>query len=273
MLHAITGGYEARHPSPYQMSRPDGLPHYVLLIIRSGGEFQLGEASYSARPGDALVIAPGTSYYYGNPQGDYVDDWLHFSIEDCPLKEQLDHLANVPFPIGNTELYTFCIRQLLWEHSYGHPDYAGENTDCLFQLLFNHLFAAWQTRNNKETALPYYNELQLVRLDAANHFSQRHSIGEISRRLGISESYFQYLYKKHFGISFHRDLIRMRIDHARYTLLTSSLPIDQVAELCGYSNEVHFYRQFKKITGVTPSEFRNGEKMTSKQWKAEMQSL
>lgn len=256
MFNAITGGYEARHPSPYQMSRPDGLPHYVLLIIRSRGEFQLDEVPYTALPGYALVIAPGTSYYYGNPQGDYVDDWLHFSVESCPLKQQLDQLTNVPFPIGNIELYTFCIRQILWERSYGHPGYSGENMDSLFQLLFNHLFAAWENRNNKEMTLPYYNELQLVRLEVMNHFSAHHSIRQLSRRLGISESYFQCLYKRHFGISFHHDLIRMRIDHARYTLLTSSLPIDQVAELCGYSNEVHFYRQFKKTTGVTPAKFR-----------------
>ena len=256
MLKAITGGYEARHPSPYQMSRPDGLPNYVLLIIRSCGEFQLDGIIHTAKPGYALVIAPGTPYYYGNPTGDYVDDWIHFSITDCPLGPQIDRIANTPFPIGNTEVYTFCIRQILWELSYGHPDYAGENMNSLFQLLFNHLLAAWQTQNNKESILPYYDELQLVRLEIMNSFSEPHSIAELACRLKISESYFQYLYRKHFGISFHRDLIQMRIDHAKYNLLTSSLSIDQIAEVCGYNNEVHFYRQFKKITGTSPAKFR-----------------
>lgn len=256
MIKAITGGYETRHPSTYQMSRPNGLPNYVLLIIRSYGEYQLGGSFFTANPGDALLISPGIPYHYGNPQGDYVDDWLHFSIEESSLKEQLDLLSNAAFSVGNIELYTFCIRQILWELSYGHPDYAKANMDSLFQLLFNHLIVAYRSRNNPEAGLPYYSELQLVRLEITNSFSERHSIEEYARALKISSSYFQYLYKKVFGISFHHDLIQMRIDHAKYNLLTSDLPINQIAETCGYTNEVHFYRQFKKITGTSPAKFR-----------------
>lgn len=256
MIQAITGGYETRHPSTYQMSRPKGLPHYVLLIIRTRGEFQLGENFFTANPGDALLISPNIPYYYGNPDGDYVDDWLHFAIGECPLKDQLNQISNTSFPVGNIELYTFCIRQILWELSYGSSDYAKENMDSLFKLLFNHLLAAYQSRNALETSLPYYNELQLVRLEIANSFSEPHSIGAHARKLKISESYFQYLYKKHFGVSFHHDLIRVRIDHAKFSLLTSNLTINQIAEACGYTNEVHFYRQFKKVTGTSPAKFR-----------------
>lgn len=58
MIQAITGGYETKHPSTYQMSRPNGLPHYVLLIIRTHGEYYLGESFFTANPGDALLIPP-----------------------------------------------------------------------------------------------------------------------------------------------------------------------------------------------------------------------
>lgn len=256
MIKAITGGYETKHPSTYQMSRPNGLPNYVLLIIRTHGEYQLGETCFTANPGDALLISPGTPYHYGNPQGDYVDDWIHFSIEESHLKEQLDRLSNTAFPVGNIELYTFCIRQILWELSYGHPDYAKANMDHLFQLLFRYLLAAYETRNNSAVRLPYCRELQSVRLEIINSFSEPHSIEKHARTLKISESYFQYLYKKFFGVSFHHDLIQIRIDHAKYSLLTSNLPIERIAETCGYTNEVHFYRQFKKITGTSPAKFR-----------------
>ena len=62
--------------------------------------------------------------------------------------------------------------------------------------------------------------------------------------------------KKLFGVSFQQDLILMRVTRARFNLSTSNLSLSQIAELCGYNNEVHFYRQFKKLTGVTPAQYR-----------------
>ena len=64
--------------------------------------------------------------------------------------------------------------------------------------------------------------------------------------LGISKSYFQHLYKEFFGVSFQQDYIQMRIAYAQDLLETSDMPMEQIAEICGYTNEVHFYRQFKK---------------------------
>lgn len=256
MIKVIMGGYEAWHPSTYQMSRPNGLPNYVLLIIRTHGEFLMNDMSYIADARSALVISPKTSYYYGNPHGDYIDDWMHFEIKECELKQQLDRIANVPFPISNMESYTLYIRQILWELSYGHSDYKNENINALFQVLFNHLLADYEVGKRPESMSPYYSELQMVRLEIASSLPDPHSIEHHARRLRISESYFQHLYKKYFGVSFRHDLIQIRINHAKYLLLTSSLSVQQIAESCGYANEVHFYRQFKKMTGCSPAKFR-----------------
>jgi len=48
----------------------------------------------------------------------------------------------------------------------------------------------------------------------------------------------------------------MRIDYAKDLLETSDLKLEQIAEYCGYSSEVHFYRQFKSIMEMTPAEYR-----------------
>lgn len=36
----------------------------------------------------------------------------------------------------------------------------------------------------------------------------------------------------------------------------TDLTIEQLTELCGYRSEVHFYRQFKAVTGCTPAQYR-----------------
>ena len=79
---------------------------------------------------------------------------------------------------------------------------------------------------------------------------------ELAAQINVSSSYFQHLYKDFFGIPFKTDLIDMRINHARDLILNTTLTFEQIALMSGYSNETHFYRQFKTKTGMTPKEYR-----------------
>jgi len=49
----------------------------------------------------------------------------------------------------------------------------------------------------------------------------------------------------------------MRIDRAKWLLGHSSLRIHEVAEPCGYNDLGHFSRNFKKLTGTTPGDYRD----------------
>lgn len=256
MYQILKGGCNARHPHSYRMSRPEGLPNYVLLIIRTHGEFIINRRSFTVTPGQALLISPNTGYSYSNPKGEYMDDWLHFlPVEDEPFLLKYPML-NTPFPLGNAETFTLYIRQILWETTYTPVPYAEQNIDALFTVLLNHLLAAYEGRNHLPFATPYQKQLQELRLDVQNNASAPHSLENYAARLGISKSYFQHLYTDLFGISFQQDIIRFRVEHARYLLTTTDLTLEQIAEICGYNNEVHFYRQFKKLTGITPAQYR-----------------
>ncbi|MDY5179916.1 helix-turn-helix domain-containing protein, partial [Butyribacter sp.] len=79
---------------------------------------------------------------------------------------------------------------------------------------------------------------------------------EIAAKLNLSTSYFQHTYKKIFGISVHQDIIKARIEHAARLLQGSNNSISEIAAICGYENLEHFSRQFKKIKGVSPQQFR-----------------
>ena len=71
MFQALKGGVKTRHMSSFRMSRPRGLPNFVLLFIRTHGEFTVDENSFTVEPPQALLLAPNTGYSYGNPFGDY----------------------------------------------------------------------------------------------------------------------------------------------------------------------------------------------------------
>jgi AraC family transcriptional regulator of arabinose operon len=51
-------------------------------------------------------------------------------------------------------------------------------------------------------------------------------------------------------------MIGSRLEFAKYLLENGSQPIASVSLMCGYENDTHFMRQFKKFTGKTPSQYR-----------------
>lgn len=58
MIKAITGGYINIHPSTFRMSRPKGLPHFILLVVRSHGSFDIGSEHFSVEPPQIIILAP-----------------------------------------------------------------------------------------------------------------------------------------------------------------------------------------------------------------------
>lgn len=255
MYNILTGGCNTKHPCNFQMSRPHGLPTYVLLLIHTSGTFNINQKCYDVSPNQALIIRPNTPYFYGNPSGEYIDDWLHFTVEDTSHFEEAFPFINVPFSISNIDSCEIIFRQLIWEHSYGDANYHTQNIDSLFSVLLNYLKTGKSFTTTQITAL-YQTQLQLLRLEIKDTIDENHSIQKCAQKLGISESYFQHLYSDCFNISFQQDLINMRIERAKHFLINSDMSMTQIAQMCGYNNEVHFYRQFKKITNLTPTKYK-----------------
>lgn len=82
------------------------------------------------------------------------------------------------------------------------------------------------------------------------------SADQICRKHSFSTGYFRQIYKEMFGVSFHQDVIRARIFCAVWMLMTTVQSIAAIAEQCGYEDCNYFLRQFQKLTGLTPGQYR-----------------
>lgn len=255
MFTVIRGGCFARHTSDFFMNRPKGLPYYLFLIIKSCSEIHIDGRVETCKPDSVLIIKPDTPYSYSNPSGEYIDDWIHFNClpEDMACIE--GDMINHHFAISNTRLLTTYIQQILWENNYAKDSSREYYVDTLFRILLKHICDDYHCNNSIEYN-PYQQKLQKLRLNIQSAPYRKYSVNDIASELDLSTSYFQMLYKRYFGISFQADIINMRIDFSKELIISTDMPFEQIAYSCGYSSEVHFYRQFSSKTGMTPGEYR-----------------
>ena len=89
------------------------------------------------------------------------------------------------------------------------------------------------------------------------HCHQRLSLSDVADQVYVSQWHLSKLINRHTSQSFLDLLSGMRVEKARRLLSGSSLRIHEIAEQCGYSDLGHFSRNFKKLTGQTPGEYRD----------------
>jgi AraC-like DNA-binding protein len=88
------------------------------------------------------------------------------------------------------------------------------------------------------------------------HFREDVTLAELAEKSGYSPNYFSHLFHESCGIRFVDFLTQLRLNYARTMLLTSSLPVSQIAQVSGFSSQSNFFRAFRKQTGLSPLEYR-----------------
>jgi YesN/AraC family two-component response regulator len=85
----------------------------------------------------------------------------------------------------------------------------------------------------------------------------------ISNRMQLNYTYLANIFSEMNGITIEHYIINQKIEVAKQLLLSGRYNIGEIADALDYSSIGHFSNQFKKVTGLNPSEFKKKEKATS----------
>jgi AraC-like DNA-binding protein len=92
------------------------------------------------------------------------------------------------------------------------------------------------------------------------HVAERISLHQLARMAGLSSGHFSRAFKQTFGVPAHSYLIRRRVEFAKTVMLSTQLPLSDIALNCGLSDQSHFTRVFRRIVGETPYAWRRARR-------------
>ena len=127
------------------------------------------------------------------------------------------------------------------------------NTQIIISLLrntSNSLSYDW----NKE-----YSDaktIRHVREYLHSYLCSEFSLDELADFANYSPYHLIRIFKKHTGKTPYKYLMDLRIERAKSLLEKNTCSISEVSILCGFNNRAHFSTVFKRMVGVTPSEYR-----------------
>lgn len=237
--------------------------HYLFHYVVSGrGHLDATDASgmrrdYDLGPDQGFLICPGQiSTYVADRNQPWKYVWLEFDglrVSEFVESAGLDLSQPVYRPQSSTQGQR--VRDIMLymaDHSDASPLY-------LTGLLFLFLDLLIQTSSTRR-ALHGVQLKDFYIQEAINYMERNYqrelSVEELADVCKLNRSYFSKLFKDSMGCPPQEFLIRLRLAHAADLMKGTRKSIGDIAARCGYPNQLHFSRAFKKRYGVSPREWR-----------------
>jgi AhpD family alkylhydroperoxidase len=82
------------------------------------------------------------------------------------------------------------------------------------------------------------------------------TLARLAGECGVSVAHFGRAFRQTTGRTPHRWLVEQRVEHAKRLLVTSALPLAEIAATCGFADQSHFTRVFSQLVGSGPGAWR-----------------
>ncbi len=252
-------GYHHRHDPLFCIDRPNGAGDWLFLVIKTPAVFRIEGKEIKVKADSYILYTPEYPEYYYADHEEYVDDWIHFGPdeeEEALIRELLP--LNTPVYLGDIAAVSKIVRNMCYEFYSAHI-HRQNTVDLYLKLLIYKVHEQIILRQPSQgfSESLYGDRLMWIRECIYRWPCRDWNVDTIAGELALSRSRFQHLYSDTFGTSVTQDLILSRIQFACNLLKHTEMSIGEIADTCLYSNPSYFIRQFKKITGMTPSAYRN----------------
>ena len=111
-----------------------------------------------------------------------------------------------------------------------------------------------------QSSHPAFPKLAAVDAHIRQHFARPVSLAELTALAGLSVAQLERHCKRIFQLTPRQMIHKARLEEASRLLLEHELPITDIALRCGYTDHSAFSRQFRALTGLSPSQYRESHR-------------
>jgi two-component system, response regulator YesN len=131
------------------------------------------------------------------------------------------------------------------------------NPDDIVNYILTTIIGMLKTENS--ILSDYKNIVIKVGKHIEQHYMDELTVKDLARKYAVNPDYLSTMYKKETGQTIIKHLNSIRIEKACLLMNTTSLSVSEIVKSVGFKDIQYFYKVFKKITGLTPAEYRKNE--------------
>ena len=214
-------------------------PHAMTLYWWDEPCLLLGAVFYGAQTRYLMIDFPG-----GAPPATRTPLAYHtqhaLEASGVHLLESLNNLCNAPQPNGAS--------------ARERADVAAELWPGLLSLCRLHLRADQTPGPAPDKAFETWSGVQQFLRD---NYTRPLARDEVARALDLHPNYVSQLCRRYTGGSYQHLLEELRLERARFLLRNTGFTLERIATECGFSSANYFIAVFRRVNGLTPTQFRN----------------
>ncbi len=273
ITYIMTGKFEA--PSPNWIHEDFPLTDYELFVVTKNSLY----ISYNGEPftineGEFLLLppfSPPNNRRKGFRPSDCSFYWLHFAVShEIKLSSIPDpQHASYPYPVPQ---YTIA---LLRQGKIPHMEkvivlmkqlqdairskYDSTTANYLSTTIMCELYSQFYLENSvlqrtKRTQKQmYYDIIDYVKQNTNKNLK----VADVAAHFGYNEKYLSHLFSNIAGIPLKQFILNVKMDAANFMLTDTNASISEIAASLGFNDSHNFAKAYKKIAGLTPTEYRN----------------
>lgn len=249
--------------------------HYEIFVFYNGDvKYAIGDNMYELEPGDIVILDGSLMHrpfifsderFYERSIVQFSRDWIYpvlkaLNAENLLEKFEEDHFAILRSQdlsqIEHLEKHIQAIEECIRDSNADEDDVELSLELVYLLLKVDRLFNKVDSIKSEELGEKYEFVQEAVKY-VQNNFQVSFNLDDVADDLNISKSYLVHLFKDLTGNTVMDYAMSYRLKQSMHMLAAyPDLTNKEICYRCGFKNESHFSRYFKKHIGITPKQFQ-----------------